>query len=101
MAVRKFDVNTGTLKTDVSTIEEEIKGINSGADKLEQALHQLETMWDGSSKQAFSAAVNDDLRKLRELSKALTNFTAKTSEARQEYDKCENAVAQVISSIKV
>lgn len=101
MGAKVIEVNTSTLKSDVSVIEGEIQSINSGANRLLQALHELESMWDGNAKQAFSAAVNDDILRLRELAKAMEKFTGKTSEARQEYDKCESAVSQIVSSIRV
>ena len=101
MAGKIIEVNTDSLRSDVSAIEEELSAINSGTDRLAQALRELEGMWDGNAKQAFSAAVNDDIRRLRELAKAMGHFTEKTSEVRQEYDRCENEVAQIISSIRV
>lgn len=101
MAGRMIEVDTNILRSDILTIEEEISSINSGADRLGQALRELESMWDGNAKQAFSAAVNDDIRRLRELSKAIRDFTEKTSEVRREYDMCENEVSQMISSIRV
>lgn len=96
-----IEVNTAVLKSDVASIEDEIRKITTAADRLLQTLHELEGMWDGNAKQAFSAAVNSDIAQLRELLKAMQNFTRKTSEAREEYDKCENAVAQIVESIRV
>lgn len=101
MAGRTIQVNTNTLRSDISMIEDEIRSINNGANRLAQALRELEGMWDGNAKQAFSAAVNDDIRRLLELSKAMERFTEKTGEVRQEYDTCENEVSQIISSIRV
>ena len=101
MAGRSIEVNTNTLKSDLSVIEEEIRGINRGAGQLEQALHALESMWEGPAKESFSAAVNDDIRRLRELSRLLESFTQTTGEVRQEYDACENEIAQLITSIRV
>ena len=96
-----IEVNTAMLKSDVSTVKGEIQKITTAADHLLQVLRELENMWDGNAKQAFSAAVTSDIAQLKELVKALKNFTEKTSEAREEYDKCENAVAQIVSSIRV
>lgn len=101
MANRIIEVNTAVLKSDINDIQSELQKITGGADQLEQILHQLESMWDGNAKKAFSDAVNDDLRRLRELTKALEKFTGKTGEVRQDYDRCENAVAQIIASIRV
>lgn len=101
MAGRVIEVNTTTLRSDVSAIEEEINAINKGADRLANTLRELERMWEGNAKQAFSSAVNDDIRRLRELSEAIGRFTQKTGEIRREYDTCESEVAQIISSIRV
>ena len=101
MAGQIIEVNTSTLKSDVSEIAGELQGISGDATKLEGVLSQLVSMWDGPAKQAFYAAVKDDLGRLRELVKAMQNLTAKTGQAREEYDKCENAVSQIVSSIKV
>lgn len=101
MASQIIEVNTNTLKADVSEIAAELTGIRGDADKLEGVLGQLESMWDGNAKQAFSAAVRDDLTRLRELVKAMQDLTGKTGQAREEYDRCENAVEQIISSIRV
>ena len=101
MSGRSIEVNTNILRSDLSAIEEEIHSINSLADRLVQTLRDLEGMWDGNAKQAFSAAVNDDIVRLRELSKAIGRFTEKVSEARREYDTCENEVSQIVASIRV
>ena len=78
-----------------------MRQISSAIDRLLQTLHALESMWEGNAKQAFSAAVNSDIAQLKELVRAMKTFNGKTSEAREEYDKCENAVAQIVASIRV
>lgn len=101
MAGKIIKVDTGILNNDVSEIEGEIRELYNGATRLEGILHQLESMWDGDAKAAFSNAVNDDLRRLRELVKAIEAFTGNTEEASREYVRCENAVSSIISSIRV
>lgn len=96
-----IEVNTTTLKSDVATIEAELEKISSAAERLLQTLHELESMWDGNAKQAFATAVNSDIVQLKELVKAMKNFSRKTGEAREEYDKCENTVAQIVAAIRV
>lgn len=96
-----IEVNTTTLKSDVLTIEDELQKIGAAAERLLQTLRELEGMWDGNAKQAFSAAVNSDIVQLKELVNAMKNFNGKTAEAREEYDKCENTVAQIVAAIRV
>lgn len=101
MAEKLIEVNTNILRGDVAEIDGELRSISSSASKLESVLSQLEGMWDGNAKQAFSAAVRSDLGRLRELVAAMRDLTAKTGTAREEYDKCESAVLQIVSAIKV
>lgn len=101
MASNLIEVNTNSLKGDVDEIAVELEQISRDADTLRGLLAHLETMWDGNAKQAFSAAVWDDLERLGVLVQAMKQLTSRTSDARAEYDKCENAVAQIVSSIKV
>lgn len=101
MAATVIEVDTSVLRSDVNVIHEELSGIGKDADKLANILSQLESMWDGDAKQAFSTAVRDDVNRLRELVKAMNTLTDRTSEARAEYDKCEGAVGQIVSSIRV
>ncbi len=101
MAGKLIEVNTNTLKADVSEIDGELRAILQCAEKLTTTLSQLEGMWDGNAKQAFSNAVRDDLNRLRVLVKAVQNLTGKTGAAREEYDRCEATVSQIIASIRV
>ena len=96
-----IEVNTSTLRADVTEIEGEIKKINTQIDALTQTLHELSDMWDGPAKQAFVTAVQDDINTLKSLVQAISGFTNKTSQARTEYEKCENAVGQIVSSLRV
>lgn len=96
-----IEVNTAVLKSDVDIIRVELMKIRENTEQLLQVLHELGNMWDGNAKQAFSAAVSSDIAQLKELVKAMETFTGRTSEAREEYDKCENAVAQIVASIRV
>lgn len=101
MAVKIIEVNTNSLKNDVDIIAVELGKIRENADRLLSILSQLETMWEGDAKQAFSVAVRDDVKRLLELNKTMQDLTDRTSDARGEYDKCENTVSQIVSSIRV
>lgn len=67
MAGKLIEVTTNILKADISEIDSELRAILQCADKLAATLGQLESMWDGSAKEAFSLAVKDDLNRLKEL----------------------------------
>ena len=91
MAGMIIEVETNILRSDITTIEGEISALDRCADRLLQALHELEGMWDGIAKEAFSQQVTYDILQLKEIVKEIARYTGKTSDARQEYDRCEDA----------
>lgn len=101
MAGTMIEVNTSTLRSDVSAISAEISGLKNDVERLKSTADQLSTMWDGNAKNAFIAAVNDDIKRLEELISAIGKFTDKTDSSRAEYEKCENAVAGIVAAIRV
>ena len=101
MADSLIEVTTNTLKSDTETIALHLEKLRQRSDALESVTQQLGSMWEGQAKQAFTAAVRDDLNRLRSLISAMQKFTQKTDEARNEYDKCENTVTQLVASIRV
>lgn len=101
MAGSIISVNTSTLKGTVSDISAEIAGLKNDVNMLKITSAVLSGMWDGPAKNAFVSAVNDDIRLLEDLIKAIDKFTERTDTSRAEYDKCENAVAGIIAAIRV
>lgn len=101
MAGKIIEVNTSTLKNDVSTIFSELTGISNDIRQLQDTTARLSTMWDGSAKTAFISAVNDDIQRLEELIGVMKKFSDKVDTSRKEYEKCENVVSNIIASIKV
>ena len=101
MAITKIEVNTSTLKSDVDKFRSEIQGLKGDVTKLRETSNQLSSMWDGIAKQATVAAVNDDIGRLELLSKAIEEFTNATDTARSNYDRCEQNVGSIVSSLRV
>lgn len=101
MAGTIIEVNTSTLRNDISSIETEISSLKKDVERLRNSLSQLSTMWDGKAKVSFVASVNDDIGRLSELIDAINKFTDKTDSVRADYEKCEIAVANMVASIKV
>lgn len=96
-----LEINTGTLGRDISSIEGEIKKLEDNIIALRTTLSQLEGMWDGPAKTAFSTAVNDDIERLSTLVSAIKAYTVKTEDAKTAYETCERNVSGIISSIRV
>ncbi len=96
-----IDVNTGTLKGQLDTIDGELRKLSSEADRLENITAALGRMWEGDARDAFTAAAEGDIRQLREIIRSLQKYTGRSQDACTSYEKCERSVSQLITDIRV
>lgn len=97
----KIKVNTARLNSDSSQVGECIQAMKTGMEKMKTSVSQLNSMWEGDGKEAFSKAFQDDMNLLNTIIMSLEKFQQKEMEARQKYDNCENKVGGLISGIRV
>ena len=101
MVSSEITVNTGTLYTDAASIRGEIRAMRDSAGNLRRAAVNLNRMWEGEAKAAFLKAYEGELSRLEEAIGALDHFTSLTEMSGTEYERCESAVSDVVSSIRV
>ena len=101
MDLRKFEVETSVLKSEVSTSEGVISRLKVAISKLQGAEQKLSSMWESPAKRQLTIAVEKDINDLTELVNAVESFVHNISEAREEYDHCETAVGEIVNSIRV
>ena len=94
-------VNTSRLRTDVSDIRGHLKGIKKEIQDLRRHNAALDAMWAGPSSEAFKTAFESDIASLEQIVESLTSLNEYEDNARIEYDKCENKVADLVNQIKV
>ena len=101
MANSIIEINTNTLRSDISSIEADIVSLRSEAAKLRDGANYLGSTWDGPAKEAFMAQFLGDVDSLERLIDVMFKFTQQTDESRVAYENCENEVGQMIASIQV
>lgn len=97
----RIETNTGTMKSDVESIQTEIRGLTDDGKKLQNAVSELNGMWEGEAKEAFMNAFRTDLNSLEDMISILSDITSATSEARSDYENCESKVSGIVASIKI
>ncbi|MCI1722771.1 MAG: WXG100 family type VII secretion target [Lachnospiraceae bacterium] len=97
----RIETNTGTMKSDVESIQTEIRGLTDDGKKLQNAVSELNGMWEGEAKEAFMNAFQTDLNSLEDMISILSDITSATSEARSDYENCESKVSGIVASIKI
>lgn len=101
MANKKFKISTNRLGRDSEQIIRLIQNMEKEINNMQTSVGQMNTMWEGVSKQAFVQAFTDDMRAasdvLKEL-KALYNYEV---QAKNSYEHCENQVGGLIANMRV
>ena len=101
MSRANLEANTGTLSSDTTSIRREIQGMVRTTSLLRAAAQDMGRMWDGAAKQEFLTNMDRSLNNLDSLLAELNRFAGLTDESRMEYERCEGAVGQVLSQLRI
>lgn len=101
MGRTNLEANTGTLSSDTASIRREIQGMIRTASLLRGAAQDMGRMWDGAAKREFLTIMNRSLDSMDSLLAELNRFAGLTDESRMEYERCEGAVGQVLSQLRI
>lgn len=97
----KIKINTGSLKSDTSSIGTSIQKIEKTLTNIQNDLTKLDSMWDGPASETFKVAYNSDIAALKTVISNLKKLNDFEISAREKYDSCEQKVGSIVSSIKV
>ena len=97
----KIKVNTKTLGNDTESVQKHLSQVLKRIEEMQGDVSDMNQMWAGSANSLFNKAFNDDIKLLAELCKSLQEIVTYESNATTEYDKCENKIDSLISSMNV
>lgn len=98
---REIAVDTGILNSDIQGLNTQLELIKRDLDKMYNSVNYLDSMWDGPSNEAFVAHFRQDKEDMAALCNILQELIHCLGFARQEYDRCENEVNGIVSSIPI
>ena len=101
MAIKEIEQNTDRLSDDIIRLEEEKAVLEKSIDAMFDAVKNLDTMWEGSANEAFRAQFLTDYQTCLEMNKTLGILIEKLRKAREEYDKCESEVENLVRAIRI
>ena len=101
MEQRRYEIETNALKNDVNAANDVIAALKKNITQLQEAQKRLSSMWESPAKRELTAAVQTDINQLTQLVDTIRAFINTVSQAREEYDRCENAVGQLVNNIRV
>lgn len=97
----KLIIETQLLEKDIKSIEEQIALIKNALASLKNDGARLQTMWEGSAKNAFVATFNDDCAQLEGFISLLQKYDAGLTTADKAYNTTAQNVSNTIKALKI
>lgn len=97
----KIIIHTGRLGTDAEKVGRCIRNMSDEMEKMKSSVAQMDRMWDGPGSEAFKQAFETDRRMFEEIIKNLRGIHDYETNAKSEYEKCENDVSALVAEIRV
>lgn len=101
MAKQFIKINTDSLGADVNELRELISNSEANLEKMYESVTALDSMWDGPANESFVSQFNSDFTVFREIIALLRDLVDDMDDAKQKYNKCEDEVYSLISSMKI
>lgn len=101
MEIKEIEINTVKLFQDIETLETDVEKFDNQMKKMFSSISELDAMWDGPASEAFKQQFQIDYQFCEEMSKVLKDLIESLKHAREEYDKCEQNVEDLICAIQI
>ena len=96
-----IEISTEQLNTDIQTVQENINKIKSEISALTEEVSKLNGMWSGPANQVYNQQAAEDFAKINSLMEAIGKFEQHMEFAVQQYNKCEQSVAEKVAAIRI
>lgn len=101
MAIDYIQINTGSLGNTINEMNRHIEELKGYMNQVYQEIQELDGMWDGEANLAFNHQFMTDHQAFLEMCDDLKAYTESLECAKNEYNKCENNVAEIVRSLRI
>ncbi|MBO6137336.1 MAG: WXG100 family type VII secretion target [Lachnospiraceae bacterium] len=91
----------GRFSSDIEKYISAVSDIELQMQKVYDGIASLNSMWTGTAHDEFIKQFNADNEDMKELITSLNQFKESLKYADEEYNKCENQVAELVNSIRL
>lgn len=96
-----IEINIATLNSDIGSMESELQKLRNEVKLTFDAVSALDAMWNGPANDAFNRAFAADHQVMEDMCRVIESLIEYMKNAKDEYRKCESAVADEINSIRI
>lgn len=101
MASKEIATNTNTMSNDIEELRAILDKSKKLMDNVMGQMAELDAMWDGAANEAFNLQIRNDQAFANEVFEAINDFIDCMNYAKNEYNKCENEVSEIIGTIRI
>ena len=94
-------INTSSLGTDISRIEQNGNAIKSAKDDINDSINSLSAMWEGPAHDRFMSQFTKNYEEMNELCEMLDELLKNLDYAKKEYESCEDKVGDIVRAIQI
>ena len=97
----RIEIETRSLGQDRETIQTQTEGLRNRLGQMLEQMESLSGMWEGPAKESFMVQFRTDYEFMQEFLKDMDKYIQAMAYAENEYNKCDNDVAQLVASIRI
>lgn len=97
----RIEIDTQQLTADIRTLEDRKEALSDAKIQVFRCIEEINAMWEGAAHDQFVFQVAMDSMMLQSLIGNIGHLVDCMEHARDEYNKCSDAVASKISSIRI
>lgn len=101
MTVNEIEINTSTLTGTIENLENATSKLEEQIKKMFQTIEELDQMWDGEANNAFNEQFSQDHKMCQQMCREIREMIDSFQHAREEYDKCESRVDELVRQLRV
>lgn len=101
MGNRVFKISTARLGKDAEQFQQLVADMKKIVGNMQSSVGQMNAMWEGVSKDNFVRAFADDIRAVTDVLNELESLYNYEIMAKEQYENCENQVADLVANMRV
>jgi len=98
---KEIAINTNRLGQDISSMQDRLNAVKNEMGTMYDAVRALNASWEGPAHSEFLAQFATDEQAMSEFCDLVSELIKCVEYAKTEYEKCENEVNSIVTSIRV
>lgn len=101
MVSQEIAVNTSTLAGDINELRTALGNARKQLEDMFTQVTELDAMWDGPANEEFKKQFGVDYENSKSLCETVDSLISCMEYAKEQYNLCENEVANIVASISI